>query len=260
MPRTMRKKSSIGLYHVMLRAVNKQLIFLSDADNLYFLQTLEKVKTISQFDLCGFCLMGNHVHLLIREKEGGEPLDKIMKRTLNRFIAWYNSNYDRCGPLFCGRYKSEAIEDERYFLAALRYIHNNPVKAGLSRHMAWYKWSSYRDYIDGKSVLEGLVDTKIALGIAGREELKRFFGQETEEIFLEDFTESERKSAYRSLCALIFRGYSVGDFSSLSADDKMSFVEKCKKKGIPNYVIYEVSGATEYQIKNICYKLKMLGR
>ncbi len=251
MPRVIRRKSSIGIYHVMLRGINKQMIFLSDADNLYFLKTLEKVKQISDFALLGFCLMGNHLHLLIQEKESGEPLDKIMQRILNRFIAWYNPSYNRCGPLFCGRFRSETVEDERYFLTVLRYIHNNPVHAGLCRKMADYKWSSFSDYADGRGLLDGLVDTEMALSISGKNELLRFFAEADDDLCMDDFTVAELEQARQKVCELIFRGYACKNFDQLAEDDQKELIKKCKEKGISKKVISEITGASTYQLRKI---------
>ena len=111
MARMIRRKSESGIYHIMLRGVNRQMIFLSDADNLRFLQILGEVKDISNFSLLGYCLMGNHIHLLVMERDEG--IDKFMQRILVRFVSWYNKAYSRCGPLFQGRFRSEPIEDER---------------------------------------------------------------------------------------------------------------------------------------------------
>jgi len=244
MARIIRRKSSLGIYHVMLRGVNKQLVFLTDADNLYFLKTLEKVKEISNFRLLGFCLMGNHLHLLIQETESGEPLDKIMQRILNRFIAWYNSVYNRCGPLFGGRFASEPVEDERYFLSALRYIHNNPVHAGLCHKMSEYRWSSFADYADGRGILDGL-------GISGKHELLRFFAEEDDEILLDDYTDLELYRRQRGICELIYREYPCKEFSQLTEKDKLDFIRKCMKKGIAQKVIAEVTGESKFKLRKL---------
>ena len=89
--------------------------------------------------------MGNHVHLLI--KEGKETLSNTMKRIGASYVYWYNWQYNRKGHLFQDRFKSEAVEDDAYFLMVLRYIHQNPLKAGLTNDIASYKWSSYKEYM-----------------------------------------------------------------------------------------------------------------
>ena len=120
----MRKQSSTGIYHVMLRGVNRQQIFLDKEDCTYFLESLYVCKQISRFKLYAYCLMGNHVHLLINAKE--EPVDMIMRRLGSKYVYWYNSKYERIGHLFQNRFKSEPVETDTYFLTVLRYIHMNP--------------------------------------------------------------------------------------------------------------------------------------
>ena len=239
------------MYHVMLRGVNKQMIFLSDADNLRFLQILQQVKDVSNFALLGYCLMGNHIHLLIQEREEGEPLDKIMQRIQNRFIGWYNLSYDRCGPLFGGRFRSEAVEDERYLVTVLRYIHQNPVKAGICRRMSDYKWSSYGDYADGKALLEGLVDTEVAEGMFGKNELLRFFDECSDDVCLDDLTPEEMEKTYFSIYNEISGGCFDEAFEKLSWEQKREIVENCKKKGVPLKKLSEYTGMS-------CYKLRKL--
>jgi len=186
MPRDPRKKSSTDIYHIMLRGINKQAIFNDSEDYEKFLQTLKDCKKISQFELFAYCLMSNHVHLLL--KEGKESLELIFKRIGARYVFWFNWKYKRCGHLFQDRYKSEAIEDDRYFLAVLRYIHQNPKKAGLCATVDEYKWSSYNDYIN-KS---GIIDHNFSYGIIDEKSFKKFMHEENNDNFLEDTGQKKR--------------------------------------------------------------------
>jgi REP element-mobilizing transposase RayT/DNA-binding transcriptional regulator YiaG len=129
----------------MVRGVNKSALFLDDEDRKYFIYVLMKVKKVSNFILYAYCLMDNHVHLLIVEDE--EPLAMIMKRINVRYARYFNKKYTRVGHLCQGRYRSEAIESDRYLLACVRYIHNNPCKAGIVTHPEEFPWSSYRAYL-----------------------------------------------------------------------------------------------------------------
>ncbi len=90
--------------------------------------------------------MGNHVHVLM--KIGVESLEQIMRRICGSYVYWYNSKYQRIGNLFQDRFKSEPIEDDQYFQVVQRYIHQNPVKAGLVKNVEEYKWSSFHEYIN----------------------------------------------------------------------------------------------------------------
>ena len=159
MSREARKKSESGIYHVVLRGHNREKIFKDDADKEKFLQTLERYKEISKFKIYGYCIMEDHVHLLLHEQD--ESLDLIMRRIGASFVYWYNFKYKRYGHLFHDRYKSEGVETLKYFLTVLRFIHNNPKKEGLVDNISDYKWSSYNDYINN----EGITDKDFALMI-----------------------------------------------------------------------------------------------
>ena len=129
MPRQARRKSKSGIYHVLLRGINRQQIFEDNEDFEMFLQVLKDCKAISECKLFAYCLMGNHIHLLVQESK--EPIGQFMKRILTRFVYWYNVKYQRVGHLFQDRFKSEPVENDSYFMTVIRYIHQNPLKAGL---------------------------------------------------------------------------------------------------------------------------------
>ena len=143
----------------MVRGINRQDVFLDTEDVERYLQTLHELKKDNGFFLYAYCFMSNHVHLLL--KEGSISLSLMMRRLGSSYVFWYNRKYDRIGYLFQDRYKSEAVEDELYFLTVLRYIHQNPIKAGISETLSSDSWSSYNDYL-----LEcGLTDTEISLAM-----------------------------------------------------------------------------------------------
>ena len=179
MPRTERKRSSSGIYHIMLRGINRQQIFEDDEDNNKFLQIISDCKMLSGFHLYGYCLMGNHVHLLMKECE--ESLDLVFKRIGARYVYWYNRKYKRCGHLFQDRFKSEAVESDAYFSVVLRYIHQNPLKAGLCDNINKYRWSSYNDYIKKR----GITDYDFALEIIGESNFKAFMNENKDDKCLE---------------------------------------------------------------------------
>lgn len=152
MPRKPRKKSSNGIYHIMLRGVNKQTIFEDDKDKLRLLETMRRYKDISEIQIFCYCLMDNHVHLLL--KETGETVSKAVQRISASYVYWYNNKYERCGHLFQERFKSENVETTTYFLKVLRYIHQNPLKAGLATNVLECKWTSINEYFGNASLVE----------------------------------------------------------------------------------------------------------
>ncbi len=146
MARVARERSRTGIYHIMLRGINRQTIFEDDRDRARFLDTLEEYKGICEFIFYGYCLMDNHVHLLIKETK--ESISDIIKRICSSYVYWYNAKYKRCGHLFQERFKSEVVETDSYFLTVLRYIHQNPLKAKIAKSVAESEGTSYKEYIE----------------------------------------------------------------------------------------------------------------
>ena len=91
MPRKAREKSESGIYHVMLRGINQQQIFEEEEDYLKFIQILETYQTISEYKIFAYCLMGNHIHLLIKVEK--ESLEQVFKRIGSKYVYWYNTKY-----------------------------------------------------------------------------------------------------------------------------------------------------------------------
>ena len=153
MPRQARKESGTGIFHVMMRGINHQNIFEDEEDNYQFINTLDRmrVKYDDEGNPCGsnccyyaYCLMGNHFHLLIRERD--ERVGETIKRIASSYVYYYNRKYGRDGHLFKERFKSEPVNDMAYFTVLLRYIHQNPVKAGIVEKVKDYEFSSWGEY------------------------------------------------------------------------------------------------------------------
>ena len=145
MSRVARERSCTGIYHIMTRGIDKQNIFEEDSDRLRYVDTLKYISDICDCEIYGYCLMNNHVHILIKALE---PIEKIMKRINVSYVKWYNEKYRRCGYLFQDRYKSEVIESDASLINVLRYIHRNPVKAKVTQNVLDYQWSSIHDYMN----------------------------------------------------------------------------------------------------------------
>jgi len=140
MPRAARMKSRSGVYHIMLRGANRQEIFHDDEDCHKFLEVFERYKRKVELKVFAWCLMSNHIHLLI--KEGNESISNTMKRIGVSFVGYYNWKYHTTGHLFQDRFRSENVETYQYLLTVVRYIHQNPVKAGIVKRANEWKWSS----------------------------------------------------------------------------------------------------------------------
>lgn len=145
MVRIARVISLTGIYHIMLRGIDKRNIFLDENEYKAFLAYIRKAQDKVDFTVYAYCLMTNHVHILIKTEEA--PGD-IIQRIAIGYVQYHNNKNGRTGHLFQNRFKSEAVETERYFLTALRYINQNPVRAGIVEKMMQYKWSSYHEYFN----------------------------------------------------------------------------------------------------------------
>lgn len=150
-----------------MRGINRQTVFEDEEDCAQFLEALLRYKEKSGYDIYAYCLMGNHVHLLM--KIGIEPLEQIMRRLCGSYVYWYNMKYQRVGNLFQDRFKSEPVKDDEYFQTVLRYIHQNPVKAGLVKHVEEYKWSSFHEYVNQAN----LVTINLLMGMISDDNEKR---------------------------------------------------------------------------------------
>ncbi len=153
MSRKSREISPTGVYHVMLRGINRGRIFDDEQDCRKFVKILRQVTHPKDKDdaplppycsIYAYCLMDNHIHLLIAE--GTESLSNTMKRIGVAYVSYYNKRNERLGPLFHDRFRSEAVADAGYFINLLRYVHCNPVEAGIVEHPSQYQWSSWHEY------------------------------------------------------------------------------------------------------------------
>lgn len=142
MPRCARRLAESGIYHVMLRGVNRDAIFLEDEDRRQFLSALQTVRDLSGCIVLAYCLMTNHVHLILRTTD--EPIASVVKRLGVRYAGWFNRKYGRVGHLFQDRFRSRPVDDDAYFVTLLRYVWSNPVDAGIVATAESYPWSSRR--------------------------------------------------------------------------------------------------------------------
>ncbi len=141
MSRQLRIEYSGALYHITSRGNGKAMIFLDDSDMHKFLDTLEICTKVFNFICHGYCIMGNHYHLLIETPDAN--LSAGIHRLNSIYAQYFNKQHDRIGHVFQGRYKAILVQRDSYLLELCRYIVLNPVRAGIVNHPAEYKWSSY---------------------------------------------------------------------------------------------------------------------
>ncbi|WP_139902806.1 transposase [Clostridium thermarum] len=241
MPRQARKYSKSGIYHIMVRGINKQNIFEEDEDRERFIKTLKYYKEISKYEIYAYCLMTNHVHLLIRETM--EPISLIMQRINGSYGIWYNTKYERCGYLFQGRFKSEPVEDKRYFQTVFRYIHQNPLKANLVKDIKGWKWSSLNEYYDKVS----FIDTDYVLDMfsedkeSALEKVKHYLSEANEDTCME--YEEKRKLTDEEIINFFIK-LGIKNISELQQSEKLKRDDIIKK-------VKAIKGVTVRQLARI---------
>ena len=148
MPRKARLDFPGALHHVMARGIEKRKIFQNDIDKQNFMDRLCVALNATDVKLYSWCIMPNHVHLLLQTGEIG--LSSIMQKVLTGFAMSYNKRYKRVGHLFQNRYKSILCDRDVYLLRLIRYIHLNPVKAGLIKihDLDAFNWTSHKDILN----------------------------------------------------------------------------------------------------------------
>ncbi|MCT4566213.1 MAG: transposase [Maledivibacter sp.] len=252
MPRKAREKSSTGVYHAILRGINRQKIFEDDEDYEKLLETFKDHKEKSGYEIYAYCLMSNHIHLLI--KEGKENLGTVFRRIGATYVYWYNWKYNRRGHLFQDRYKSEVVENDKYFLTVNRYIHQNPLKAGMVKKISEYPWSSYREYIE-KS---GLCDIDVTLNIFSedREKAIRLFKEFSLEENNDKCLEYNQNMRWKDPEAIDFikgisRVQSPLEIQSFEKEKRNDIIKKCKEKGLSIRQIERLTGISFGVIRRI---------
>lgn len=154
----------------MLRGINRQNLFEDKEDYVRFLLCMQQM--LEPYDelgnrlppLCTFyayCLMSNHVHLLIKTHH--EDIGATIKHLAVMYALYFNRKYSRAGHLFQDRFKSEPVNDMAYFTTLLRYIHQNPVKAGIVHQVSEYPWSSWCEYTGAVPAALSLCATNVVL-------------------------------------------------------------------------------------------------
>ncbi len=149
-----------AVYHVIARGNERKAIFRDDRDREIYLERLAECRERFRLRILAYCLMSNHIHVAV--ERGPFPLSRAMLALHSFYAQRFNSKHRRSGHLFQGRYKAFLIQDEKYLFALLRYIHLNPVRAGMVSRPESYSWSSDRYYRSGRG--PDWLDLDVAMG------------------------------------------------------------------------------------------------
>jgi REP element-mobilizing transposase RayT len=196
MARMTRLEFEGAVYHVMSRGTEKKDIFVSPGDSKRFIELLEQMSERFAVDIYAYVLMGNHYHLLMETVRPN--LSKAMHYLNSVYSQHFNHCHKRVGHFFQGRYFAILIEKDSYLLEVSRYIHLNPVRAGIVRRPEQYVWSSYREYI-GKEKKRWVKTGAVMDQFSGRKERAHRFYRE----FVEDALESRENPLRDAVAGLV---------------------------------------------------------
>jgi putative transposase len=159
-------------HHVVQRGHNRQVVFAGEADYRRYLGHLQELSATFEVRVHAYCLMTNHVHLLLTPGDADSALARLMKALAGRTTRYRNKLEGRTATLWESRYRSSPVQSDRYLLACVRYIELNPVRAGMVAEAAAYRWSSYRQRIglDGGAWIE---PDPVYLGLGDSEQARR---------------------------------------------------------------------------------------
>lgn len=252
MPREARKISYSGFYHVMIRGVNKEVIFKDDRDRRNFLHLLKYYKIKLNCIVHAYCLMDNHVHILIEDKNS--KLGELMRNVTSVYAGEFNKKYKRVGHLFQERFKSQNIENDYYLLRLVRYIHRNPEKAGICK-VEKYKWSSYTEYLYGEKIIERKVilnkynkNIDIAIKIFKESILNNKEDSIDNVYFRNKITMKDKKEFVK----YIIKTEDINIIKTKAKKEVRDIIKKIKEtKKLTASDIYEITGIS----KNIIYKI-----
>ncbi|MDR5658543.1 transposase [Serpentinicella sp. ANB-PHB4] len=252
MPRAARKISSTGIYHIMIRGINRSNIYSDEVDKNKFIEILMKTKEETKFELYAYCLMDNHAHFLLKENE--VTISTIMKKVCGTYGAWFNQRHNRVGHVFQDRFKSETVETEAYLIEVAKYILNNPVKAKIVENPTNFKWSSYKEYTNKST----LTDTEFLLSIyhTNKRKAKELFRKEFMKKDLVPInltidnirrTDTEAESIVDSEKKTL----GINNIENISVEQRILFIKKLKAMGLTNRQIIAISGLSRNKVIGI---------
>ncbi len=217
----------VGYYHVLNRGVERRAIFLDDCDYDYFMSLLGELRTLYNFHIHAYCLMSNHYHLLLENKNNN--LSLILKQLNHRYTLYFNKKYNRVGTLWQGRFKSWFVYDEHYFNELVKYIEYNPIKAGIAKSVGEYRWAtalSQAEHFDvDNTALDEFQKRKI-------DKIQNSIVATKTKTLDEHF---QAKARNKAIMSAVLDGYRQGDIAnhlklSSVAISKIVKIEKAKKK------------------------------
>lgn len=249
LPRKARKTSSTSIYHVVIRGLDRQIMFECRKDYEKYLDILSLYKQECHFELYAYCLMSNHVHLLIKPTD--ISLETVFRKINTHYAVWFNMKYQRVGHLQQERFYSVPVEDESYFVSVIKYIHSNPQKAGLeSSPGVSYIWSSMNEYLNNDY---NLIDSPFVFGIIKKDDLLFYAENDSDLKHLDIDTVNKRLPddvAMEIICN-ITENDACCNFHEINLTKKNYYIKEFYKNGISIRQINRLTGISRGIIQRV---------
>ena len=233
----------------MSRSLNRQILFEEEIDYIKYLDILSKAKEKFGFKIYAYCLMTNHIHMLIEDKKNN--LSNFMKQINHEYAMYYNKKYDRLGYVFADRFKSENIENEKYFNTCLRYIHQNPVKALITDKTYEYKFSSIHAYRRMKGNYLNLVDTSVIFKRYDKGTFLKWNEEANNDMCMDYMNNHMTDKEIESLLFKYLNITKLSEYDRLSQNKKNVGIKQLLKMYIPIRQISRISGFSFNKIQNL---------
>ncbi len=235
MARTARNYGNTGYMHLIIRGIGKQALFEDREDYQLYLKHLRRISTEEGIPLLCYCLMENHVHLLVYNSSGN--VSQMMNRLGTTYAKYFNRKYDRVGHLFQNRFLNENIDNDAQLLIVFRYILNNPQKAGICEADR-YEWSSYRFYSDPNS----FIDTSLLRQLIGDySAFTSFMGKANDDVCLDVIETFCSDEWARSIIEQTLHGHGI-DLQQMGRADRNLALQELKRHGLSVRQIERLTG------------------
>ena len=255
MSRTFRLKSDESIYHIICKSIPEVDLFKDDADKNMYLSYIRKYKILYNFKLYGYCLMDNHLHLII--DANGSDISKVMHGINFSYAMYFNRRHEREGHLFRDRFKSLIVANERYLKTLSLYIHNNPTAIGEYKNCPEkYAFSSLSTFLGKRRDQSKLVDCRFVLSFFGnnvktaKKDYYDLLFKCNEEKLKEEIEFEDEKSGYNGERKILVRNFKSDDIIEFIASkmniSKLNLYMKYSRK------LVHAKALTVVLMKNLC--------
>ena len=236
-----RQLGESGFYHVVTKGDGGQIIFENDRDRTMYLELLESCVGEYSVNLHAYCLMSNHVHLLLEDDCEKHHLSPFMKRLDETYAMYFANASGRVGHVFKGRFWSEPINTDEYLISAIRYIHANPEPAKISRAED-YPWSSYQAYCGAPSI----VKTDFALELLGGAQAFKSFsangGSYAKPFATSKLCRHLSPDELTNIALALLGRETLSTIRQLQPKERVPYIEKLSSAGFNEQEIVRVTG------------------